>query len=743
MKLGRKINPLSKIKEALGTNGIVLIVTAAVLLEVITAIQYRYARQEIAEDLAVRAQSELSAKSLAIGNVMTEVETAVRNHTEDVSRQLAHPDSMYGVAKSLIVQNDIISGSSVSFLPNYYPGKGYWFEAFAGKREGGEVEIMQLGSENHDYFKREFFENVMKTGKGGWTNPYLDNEGAKMMLTTYSEPVYDKHGKIVGVLAADISLDWLDEVLAVEYVYPSSYHILLSKTGQLMSVPDKSFVMKTVREMASQRNDTSFNHISDEMLAGKTGEALIKEKGGDSYQVFYAPMEGDTGWSLAIVNSEREVYGEFQEMKKNLLKLRLVGLAILIFIIARAVRNVKRLQKVTSEKEKIRSELNVARNIQMGMLPKKNLSEEKGELKGQNISVEGILIPAKEVGGDLYDYYMRDRKLFFCIGDVSGKGVPASLFMTVTRSLFRNISGRINIPSEILSQMNDTMVEMNDSNMFVTIFVGVLDLNTGMLEYCNAGHDSPVLIDSKVSSIPVISNIPVGILKDYVYVGQRITLPSDCILFLYTDGLTEAKNKDHEEFNEDRMTDCLKKFATHIEESTPAAIIDSMKEDIERFVGNADQSDDLTMLAIKYMGKEENNGVKELTLTNKINEISVLNSFIEEWGKELMVSPQTLLEIRLALEEVVVNIINYAYPENTAGYINITACEKGDVVEFTVRDKGIPFNPLDVAEADIISGAEERKIGGLGIFLVRQMMDGLRYECKDGENILTLIKVRK
>lgn len=743
MKLGRKINPLSKIKEALGTNGIVLIVTAAVLLEVITAIQYRYARQEIAEDLAVRAQSELSAKSLAIGNVMTEVETAVRNHTEDVSRQLAHPDSMYGVAKSLIVQNDIISGSSVSFLPNYYPGKGYWFEAFAGKREGGEVEIMQLGSENHDYFKREFFENVMKTGKGGWTNPYLDNDGAKMMLTTYSEPVYDKHGKIVAVLAADISLDWLDEVLAVEYVYPSSYHILLSKTGQLMSVPDKSFVMKTVREMASQRKDTSFNHISDEMLAGKTGEALIKEKGGDSYQVFYAPMGGDTGWSLAIVNSEREVYGEFHEMKKNLLKLRLVGLAILIFIIARAVRNVKRLQKVTSEREKIRSELNVARNIQMGMLPKKNLSEKEGELKGRNISVEGILIPAKEVGGDLYDYYMRDRKLFFCIGDVSGKGVPASLFMTVTRSLFRNISRRINKPSEILSQMNDTMVEMNDSNMFVTIFVGVLDLNTGVLEYCNAGHDTPVLIDNKVSSIPVISNIPVGILKDYVYVGQRITLPSDSILFLYTDGLTEAKNKDHEEFNEDRMTDCLKKFATHIEESTPAAIIESMKEDIERFVGNADQSDDLTMLAIKYMGKEENNGVKELTLTNKINEIFVLNSFIEEWGKELMVSPQTLLEIRLALEEVVVNIINYAYPENATGYINITACEKGDDLEFTVRDKGIPFNPLDVAEADVISGAEERKIGGLGIFLVRQMMDGLRYERKDGENILTLIKVRK
>lgn len=728
-------NPLKRINESLGANGIVLILAAAMLLVAIYIIQYQFTRNEINEDLRLRAQSELSAKSLTIKGILNEVEAAVRNHSHDVVRDLNHPDSMYSVARKVVEMNPSIAGSAVSFTDNFYPEKGKWFEAYAVRDSLGDIKTMQLGSESHDYFQSEFFKIPFATGKPSWTNPYLDSDGAKMLLTTYSIPIYGDEGNIVAVLDADISLDWLDDVLTVEYAYPSSYHVLLSKTGQLMSVADKNFLLKTIPEMSHAYNNDTFLSLNEGMMSGKPGMTTIVDKKGNRYQSFYMPVDEDTGWSIAIINSEKEIFGDFHKMRVTLLWLSIAGFLILVIIIGRAIFNIRKLEKVTAERERIRSELSVAREIQLDMLPKSNCLEIGNDI----IEVAGSLVSAKEVGGDLYDYFVKDEFLYFCIGDVSGKGVPAALFMSVTRSLFRTISPYTRDSGKVLAYMNNSLAQLNESNMFVTFFVGILDMKTGRLNYSNAGHDAPVILDKNgVSELKVHPNLPLGVFPDFTYSMQTVQLRKGCMVFLYTDGLTEAMNKEKSEFGEERMMSALKSLYEKDPEIKPGEILKDMTLEVNRFVGGAEQSDDLTLLAFKF-NKSEMNDLQSITLTNNVSSIKKLNKFVEEFCEEGNLSHDFTMELKLAVEEAVSNVINYAYDEEE-GEITIEMKLQPKEVLVEIKDKGKEFDPLEIKEADTTASIEDREIGGLGIFLLRNLTDSLSYRRANNYNILSFSK---
>ena len=233
----------------------------------------------------------------------------------------------------------------------------------------------------------------------------------------------------------------------------------------------------------------------------------------------------------------------------------------------------------------------------MGMLPK--IFPPYPERS--DIEVFGSLNPAKEVGGDLFDFYIRDNQLFFCIGDVSGKGVPASLVMAVTRSLFRNISAHTAKPHHIISALNEALAEGNDTSMFVTSFVGVLDLTTGMLRYCNAGHDAPMLIGRGVGLLPCDPNLPLGVMAGWEFTVQEADIDPQTIIFLYTDGLTEAENAEHAQFGGERVNAIANQLLSD-GKNKPEVLIREMVSQVQAFVGGAMQSDDLTMLAVKYKG---------------------------------------------------------------------------------------------------------------------------------------------
>ena len=253
---------------------------------------------------------------------------------------------------------------------------------------------------------------------------------------------------------------------------------------------------------------------------------------------------------------------------------------------------IEELKTTTAQKSAIENELKIAHDIQMSMLP-------KSFPERSDVDIYGMLTPAKGVGGDLFDFFIRDDKVFFCIGDVSGKGIPAALVMSVTRSLFRNISSYVSSPEVIVNALNNALATNNETNMFVTLFVGVLDLPTGLLHYCNGGHNSPLLVGRDVGLLPCDPNLAVGVLPDFTFSLQEAVIDSKTTIFLFTDGLNEAENASHAQFGDDRIVE----VANHLlaeKQHQPVNIIYEMNEAVHHFVNHAEQSDDLTMLAIQY-----------------------------------------------------------------------------------------------------------------------------------------------
>ncbi len=717
-------------------SSLALLITAAIFVQLSGAIQYFYARNGIRKAVQQQARTEIQVRNLEIQNVVTNVETAVNNMQLILNWSVDNPEGIYGVLETIIRTNPTITGCAIAFEPDYYPDKGHWFEPFAGRDENGNIVHRQIGSQEHDYFNAEWYKTSREIDSTHWTEPYFDDAGSKALVCSYTMPIYDSKGRRAGTFCADVALDFIIDLFGAKN---SAYTYLASRTGHLIASPDKTSVMNaTLDDVANYFNDSMIDRVNAAMLAGDSGDAELHSKDGEKSYIFYAPVEGNTGWSMAIIFPDKEIYQGVRSVGRILLLLTLVGFAFLMYIMWRTMRGFKQLQTVSAEKERIGGELRIASGIQMGMLPKTFPPYPDRD----EVTMAGTLVPAKEVGGDLYDFYIRDEKLFFCVGDVSGKGVPASLVMAVTRSLFRTVSSHEDSPERVMKQMNNAMSEMNESSMFVTLFIGVLDLHTGRVLYCNAGHNPPVLIGKETRFIEQDSNIPVGLMPAWDYTLQEGRMESGDLLFLYTDGLTEAENAVHGQFGEERMMERLRNLG-HM----PHAVVDGMTEAVHTFVAGAEPSDDLTMLAIQFVhsieeneGRKSEGGGRSITLQNDVQQVPQLAAFVEEVAEGIGLNPSTAMSLNLAMEEAVVNVMNYAYPAGTQGDIDITACKTNGTLTFTITDSGTPFDPTAKSDPDITLAAEDRPIGGLGIMLVRQLMDEVLYERKDNQNILTLKK---
>ena len=735
-------NILKKLRPETSRSSLAIIIVAAVLVEVTSAVQYWFAREGIREEVQQRAETELKVKSLEIQKVMVAVEAVVQNSLWEVEQHIDQPDSLAKVVGRIVARNKDIVGVGVSFVANYYPEKGRWFEPYVAQHPDGSLEESQIGGPSHDYLSTEWFRKAIVSDRGYWSEPYYDNAGAKMMLCSYFARLRDKQGRVVALIGADVSLDWLSEVINAHPIYPSSFNVVISRTGKLMVCPVESLVLQhTIQDVTSRIEDTTVNFINDQMMEGKSGHAsMIDEKGEKNY-VFYAPVEGETGWSMAVVCSDREIYRGLRQVGFNLMLLFLLGMALMGYIVWRTIRSMNRLEKTRNQKASMESELRIASGIQKALLPKTFPPYPERT----DVDIHAVLRPAREIGGDLYDFYIRDEKLYFCIGDVSGKGVPASLVMAITRTLFRNVSSHESHPNRILAAMNDTMSEENSNNLFVTFFVGVLDLPTGLLRYSNAGHESPVTISCCGSSqecalLKCDSNLPLGVMKGWQFTVQETRIEPHTTLFLFTDGLTEAANKDEQLFGKKRMMRELMARPSTAEEDVKS-LVDRVLAAVHDFVDGAEQSDDLTMLAIHYtMEQHQTRLSRSVTLPNDVQRIPQLTTFIEEVCQVAGCDDKQLHQVNLAVEEAVVNVMNYAYPQGEQGNINVEAQADEQVLRFAITDNGIPFNPTASDDVDVTLSAEDRPIGGLGIHLVRSMMDSINYNRVDGKNVLTLTK---
>lgn len=319
-----------------------------------------------------------------------------------------------------------------------------------------------------------------------------------------------------------------------------------------------------------------------------------------SAHVYYAPKKVDPKWLLINVVYDDEAFAELTRMRRNILWLTIIGLAVLILIIQLFARNWSKLHHTLMQQHRSDRELQIANNIQQAMLPL-----DEPTLRGVSaVNVEGCLIPAREVGGDLYNVFIRDNMLFFCIGDTSGKGVPSALIMAVFQTLFHTLAMQESNPANIMHSMNATACRNNPSNMFITLFVGVLDLSTGTLRYCNAGHEKPIFIGQQ-SPLEIKPNLPIGLFEDTFYEMQQTTIVPGQTLFLYTDGLTEARNAQGHLYGRNRLIELTKQLT----EMSPKEIVDATIAEMEHFARNTEQSDDLTILAIRFNNKGELKGI--------------------------------------------------------------------------------------------------------------------------------------
>ena len=666
------------------------IIIALSALMIVSLIYYLHIRQEALFVAVKRAEATLENTEKTILIRMGKIETIVNSIQPMVEYALDDPDAMFDIARHTVESSSRIMGSGIAFKEGYFPEKGRWFEVYVGYQKGDDTLVArQIGGPNHDYLQKEWFQEGIASQKGIWSDPYYDNAGGMTFLMTYSVPVRDEEGEVVGLIGADIAVDTFVSIIRGIKLYPNSFCTLIAGDGTTL-VPPPS---KTPKGKC---------HVFSEEIDGKN-------------------------LKLTITIPDADMYKRLRQSTAFFVILALSGILTVFFIAYRSVQNLWKLNEVRAKEQHIEDELAIARHIQQSLLPSDSLPD-----IAQKVDISGLQVPAKFVGGDLYDYYIRDNKLIFCIGDVSGKGVPAALLMAIAHSLFRTISAHSDQPDHITRELNRSISDNNPDIMFITMFLGVLDLETGLVTYCNAGHNPPVLLQSgEAGYLELADNLLIGVEKDTEYSSRTLQLGDGDTLFLYTDGLTEAENTQKELFGEERALEIAQKLCGASAEDQ----IKAMQSAVKQFVGDAEQSDDLTLLAIRYLSAKE-----QLTLTNDIQELERLEPFLENFFNRNNLDITLLPSVNLALEEALANVIMYAYPKGVQGEVTLSTNIKGEDILMEIKDKGAPFDPLQQQEANLDVPLEERQIGGLGIHLIKEIMDGVEYARADGKNVLKMRK---
>lgn len=604
------------------------------------------ARKAVRREAILGANRILDNTVLRVNGILEDVQLVADNLEDRIYQNLDHPDYMFALSREVVLTNTFLNGCSISFEPDFFKEKGRYFSAYSN-RTGENVYTQQEGRESYQYFYLDWYLLPKLMGQPCWTEPYTDQEefddktmDAKMIVS-YCKPLIGNDGNFVGTLSLDISLEWLSETISAVKPYPNSYSILVGRGGTFLVHPDpeKLFYQSIFTDGLVSPNP-EIRRLGEDMQDWKEGMQEIRFDDVDCF-VFYKPMM-TTGWSVAIVCPESDVFGGFHRLRNIVLAIVLLGLLIMYLVFSHVIRKqlaplrtlsvqaetiaygnfdtvlpetkrddeigvlsrsfgemqtslvkyIDELTSATAKKERIEGELQIARSIQMDMVPR-TFPPFPGRT---DVDLHAFMAPAKEVGGDLYDYFIRDEQLYFCVGDVSGKGVPASLFMAVACNLFRVLSWQGNPPAEVARQINNEMSMHNEQLMFVTLFIGRLDLRTGQLAYCNCGHNPPVLFTPEPHFMTCKPNAPIGIMPGYVFEGQTLDNMRGVRMFLYTDGLNEAEDQNHEELGNERMMNALAALSPS---EKARGVVEKMHAAVASHVGIAEASDDLTMLCIQ------------------------------------------------------------------------------------------------------------------------------------------------
>jgi sigma-B regulation protein RsbU (phosphoserine phosphatase) len=639
------------------------------------------------------------------------------------------------------------------------------------------------------YSNSEYQKLYLKTkeqGRASWSVPTIEPV-ADTPVMLFCVPIFkDSENKqsFKGAFIIEVDLLKIEEITTSVKVFNTGFSFIITDNGTLFSYPIKNFIAReTIFDLARQYNKPSLADVGKHMISNESGfsiiDSIILKK--ESY-IYYVPIM-EYRLSLAVLCAKDDMFSGMISLSKQLIAMACTGFVILFILVAyiagkitKPLRNlsyaaysigkgnldfdiprakshdevgvltnvfsemreslknhISMLTKTTAVKERIEKELQIAHEVQMSILPEISSIPANPEL-----SLHAMIAPAKEVGGDMYDFFMADEAtLWLVIGDVSGKGVPAAFYMALAKTMLHVTALSDSMPGDVLSRVNNEICKNNPYMMFITVFIAKLNIRTGILHYSNAGHIPPAILSS--NSNPSYLNEKIGpacgLQHGFKYGSRRAKLFTGETLFMFTDGVTESINPGDELYGDDRLDNTL----SHLSSSAPEELINKIADSIMDFSGDAPQYDDITMLAARYNGVDSHQAnIKKshIYLENILDNVDRVHGFISDFCKSAQIDAKISSDLQLILEEVFINVCNYAFNDRASHYIYISMSFDGKEITWSVEDDGKPFNPLKFQSAQAPASIEEMKIGGQGIRLVKKLCDSLDYEYVNGKNIL-------
>lgn len=630
---------------------LILVVTlsASVIFAGMLGFNHLRSRALIEKEVAASAHNLALASSNRVESVLGTVSRACENLARHLENRPAGEQEPEAMLRRVLEDTPEIFGAGIAFERGVLPGSQRPRVSYL-HRDGTAIKAIPPQTD-FGYQTRDWYQFARELERGSWSEPYYDRGGADILMATYSVPFYAGAGeerRLAGVVLVDISLDWLTQAMGGIKVLETGYAFLLSRNGAIVTHPFTDHIMnETIFSLAEAVGDAGLRETGRAMQRGESGFVPYRGFAGAPARLYYGPIPA-AGWSLAIVFPESELFAGVRDLTRTVAVLGVLGILLIVLavvVIARSITqplhslaiaagrmsggdfdvqlpaqtagdevgdlsrafaamqrdlqiHIRDLVATTSAKERIEGELSIAHDIQMSILPKMLPPFPDRE----EFNLFAVVEPAKEVGGDFYDFFQLDEDhLCLVIADVSGKGVPASLFMAVTKTLIKATAKVGLSPAEILCQVNDQISRDNDQSMFVTVFCAVLDLRSGAMVYTNAGHNPPVLIPYRGDPhyLPKTRQLVVGAMEGFPYRAESMLMAPGDRLLLYTDGVTEAMNLQDELYAEERLLAVSGELCREPIDGIVRGTVASIKE----FAGAAPQSDDITIMAVEYRSR--------------------------------------------------------------------------------------------------------------------------------------------
>lgn len=632
---------------------VLITLSSALVFLIILSYNYYASRRMIEKDVKENAKNLAFSTANRIETILRSVQKVTENMACFLENSSYNKKELLQFLKITVENNPEIYGSTIAFehysFDNNLPAFAPYFY-----KENGKIRLKNLQDVfKYNYFISDWYQIPKELDRPVWSEPYFDEGSGNIMMATYSVPFHKNvKGKrqFMGVVTADVSLEWLREMILSIKILKTGYAFLISKNGTVITHYNKELIMnETIFSVAERRGDALLREIGRKMIRGESGfvpfRSIVR---GRPCWMYYTPVPS-SGWAIGVIYPKDELTEDIIHLNRTVIFLGIAGILLLSVAVILNTRSITRqlremseaaerigtgdldielppvksgdevgkltaafhymktslkeyirqLTETTAAKERIESELKIASEIQMGILPKKFPPfPDRTEF-----DIFATIKPAKEIGGDFYDFFFIDQNLLcFVIADVSGKGIPAALFMAVTRTFIKAIATPGIAPGELLTKVNEELCIGNDSSMFVTVFCGILDTKTGEILYTNAGHNPPLIIQKgkQVIWLEGETNIFIGAMEQVNYKTDRIVFHPGDALFMYTDGVTEAMNEHEEQFTSER----LGKDVIALQDKPIQEILEGIMEKVVSFAHGVSQSDDITMMVIEFKGSE-------------------------------------------------------------------------------------------------------------------------------------------